>query len=940
MSIKIFYIPFHYRGSTEDLFRIATENVKGPDYSSILYISPTPKKLRDSRQIFYTLAGDCYIPPEMLTLKQLSQKLYSIYGSEKIIPHTIVPVILSKLSGRGIGFSAIISQFITEIKQYHPGKEVNTVSDELIGIFQELGIPEEVSLRAKEALNLFKLYQELLNRSSAADENDVMTVCPELIRMHCIRCSKLIIDGFYDLTRSEESIVKTLIETADDVLISIPYDINLSLLSNSFITYINNNFTYELIQVPCENDSSEPFYHPYPGIEEEIEGIARNIKNNFVSGKITDLEKIAVTFPLIDKYTPRVSRIFKKYGIPHSVLNSKTLGKTRPFLDLIALLESVTDNYPRLFFSQFLVSPCFRNLSPVFRNYIPRLCLITGISKGKDAWLNLSSFEQNRRDSETTKYVWISDLVKELRRVFKKLEPLEKLKDYGSYTLYSECIMKLLNDFDFSSAGSEDGDVKEKVCQILRELSFIDNLATNSTDTLPVTLRQFIDSLKHVLNTTETEMENAGVQIIGLHEIQGIEPEYLCIGGLKDGDLPAKPDIDHILPDSVRTRFGLSNLDRYLLLQKFIFFRAIASAPNLHLSYPSMEGDRFFLPSPYLPWNKEIPQKCYGIFSKEEELVRKGKTPLTAYLTETSNLKATLIKKSFGKDAHIRVTDIDSYRTCPRKFFIEKVLSLEPLEIKKYEIDAALLGTIMHEIMQAVISRPFRNLDDLILVAEELTETLLSHRSIEEYWKKVIGRTFLSILPDIYKVEKKIRDEGYSFKKAEVQVAGEIIKGIKLKGKIDRIDGKKIHGMQLTGSKEEKISTLNEDVIEIIDYKTGATQFSGPQVLAKGATLQLFLYASLMKALGAHVERVGIYSLKDMSVSWIPGRNDRRDGRTIADYLEASLRFLEEIVSQMRSGSFPADPLNEQTCRNCPERPYCPYIQKTTLILQTEKLSS
>jgi hypothetical protein len=128
--------------------------------------------------------------------------------------------------------------------------------------------------------------------------------------------------------------------------------------------------------------------------------------------------------------------------------------------------------------------------------------------------------------------------------------------------------------------------------------------------------------------------------------------------------------------------------------------------------------------------------------------------------------------------------------------------------------------------------------------------------------------------------------------------------------------------------------------VEIIDYKTGATQFSGPQVLAKGATLQLFLYASLMKALGAHVERVGIYSLKDMSVSWIPGRNDRRDGRTIADYLEASLRFLEEIVSQMRSGSFPADPLNEQTCRNCPERPYCPYIQKTTLILQTEKLSS
>jgi hypothetical protein len=99
-------------------------------------------------------------------------------------------------------------------------------------------------------------------------------------------------------------------------------------------------------------------------------------------------------------------------------------------------------------------------------------------------------------------------------------------------------------------------------------------------------------------------------------------------------------------------------------------------------------------------------------------------------------------------------------------------------------------------------------------------------------------------------------------------------------------------------------------------------------VIAKGANLQLFLYAALMKSLGFCVERVGIYSLKDVNLSWVPGKKDKKQGCTIEDYIVTSLKFLEETVSSMRKGIFSASPLNEYTCWNCPERPYCPYIQK------------
>ncbi|MEW6675948.1 MAG: PD-(D/E)XK nuclease family protein [Nitrospirota bacterium] len=930
MPIKVFYTSFRYKGSTETLLKASVDKIKGPDYSGILYIAPTPRKIRDSKRIFHRLTGGCYIPPEMMTIKQLSKRLYSLYGDRNVISQPLIPVIISQLTSKGIGFASIITDFISEIKQYHPGKDIKTISDELKAIFYELGIPEEVSIRVMEAIEIFKAYQDLLNKHSAVDENDVMTACPRLIERHNYSPATLILDGFYELTRSEEAILDILIENAKDILISIPYDTNFSDITESYSNFIKNNFQAEETYLSSAQYSSlntQYFYHPYMDIEEEVEAIARHIKNCFISGKIRDLENVILTFPKLYEYSDMVARIFRRYGIPYTISTLKPAGKTRPFLDLIALLESVADDYPRLSFSRCLISPHFKNMPSAFREWTPMLCISSRIIKGKNAWLDLTKWEVGSGKWE------VNNLLKGLKWVFKKLAPLESIKNKGSYNQYTEAIIKFLNDLDFSDISTQETDLKGQVVGILKELSFIDNLTPHGCS-----LRQFIDALKYILNVTETEMEGVGVQVMGFLEIRGIEPEYLYFGGLKDGDLPSKPDIDHILPDSVRTVFGLVNLKKYLFLQRFTFLRTIESTKNLHLSYPVMEGDRFFLPSPFLLGSREAKEQVPGIFSREEELLRKDRMPLASHITEIEGIKDRLIKNKFGEDSYIRVTDIDSYRTCPRRFFIEKVLQLEPLETKEYKVEAVLLGTIAHEVMQALFSKPFVDADDLRSRAEAIIVKLLSDKPVDNYWKKLIKDSFLSILPDIYELESKLMDDGYSFIGAEVPVEGEIIKGIKLRGKIDRVDRK------AQSSKDNKLvtrhSSLVTDTVELIDYKTGTTQFSGPQVITKGATLQLFLYAALMKSLGIKVERVGIYSLKDINLSWIPGKNDRRNGRTIEDYIETGLRFLKETVLKMRTGDFSASPLNEQTCRDCPERPYCPYVQKTATSWQANRLAS
>jgi len=921
--VKVFYVPFSRRGFTEDLLKTAISETKGNDYSGILCLSPTPGKIRESQRIFHKLTKNTYIPPGMMTIKQLSKKLYSLYANKTPISKSIIPIIISRLSGKGIGFSSIISGFIDEIKQYCPRKDIETVSKELKAVFEELNVPEEGSKRAMETIEIFRKYQETLTAQNLIDENDVMAECPAIISRHNYSPAILILDGFYEVTPSEELILKSLIEHTETTLILMPYDDNFTSITNSFDDFIKNNFSIETGSVDPETALPLPLsekrlsYVSYPGIDEEVEGIARHIKNLFISGRCRSLDKIIVAFPKLHVYYDIVQRVFKRYGIPCTFSISKPLGKTEPYLALTAILESITDDYPRLPFSRFLTSPHFKKMPALFREWIPQISLYSGIIKGKNSWLGLSKTLSNVKNPALRDI--LPEVEKEFKWIFKKLKPLESLKDRGTFKQTSEALHKLLSELDFSDA--EDIDIGEQAADILKELSLIDNLILADTGNKGG-LREFIDSLRYILNASEKEAEGEGVQVSGFFDLRGAEPEYLYLGGLKDGDLPSMPEIDLLLPDNVKTKLGLVNMKRYLRLQQFIFQWLIDSSKNLHLSYPAMEADRLFLPSPFLPWKTETTEKTPGILCREEELLSHPEIPLSSHIKEIG-IKSRLIKKQFGENSKIRVTDIDSYRTCHRKFFIEKILKLEPSETKEYEIEAMLLGTIIHEIMEELMakSRSYRDFDEMKADAEKLLAKLLAEKPLENYWKNFIRDSFLSILPEIYELESELRAEGYSFMKAEVLVEGEVIKNIKLKGKIDRVD---IKIQNSSRTSRDKIKSSENNEVEIIDYKTGAAQLSRTEIVNKGASLQLFLYAALMKSLGFKVNRAGIYSVKDTKITWVPGK---KDSNTMDDYIETCLKYLEKTVSDLRKGDFTALPLNEQTCRNCHERAYCPYIQ-------------
>jgi ATP-dependent helicase/DNAse subunit B len=924
--VKIFYTPHGYRNTAEFLFKEAlkTEHRINIDYSNILYLAPTTAKVKEANKIFHQLVirhsspvtNKCYISPEMATIMQYCKKLYSAYGDRRMLQGSLIPVILSRLCGRGLGFSSMIADFISDLKHLYPDYDMDAIKHSLTDVFHDLNIPEAVAGTIMEGLKIYKDYQSFITENGLIDEDDVMKACPEFIKKMSGTqegIAALILDGFYDPTPSERVILKELIHASEQIFITIPYSNQFKELVEGYISFLKDNFDAGEIYLKegqgskvNGQEAASFVYYAYPGMDEEVEGIARNIKSLYVSGKLGDLREIIVAFPDLSKYASIVERVFHRYGIPYDISRNKILGRMRPFLDLLALLRSVADGYPRLKFSQFLSSAYFTKIPEGIKKWVATLSLESGIVSGKESWRNFIEEGSEKVDMSLMKEKGMIE--KDMAWIFEKLQPLEDVRKGAGIEVYVYFVRDILNEFGFlaSSLDSEMRDLRMTTIELLKQMSFLSALHPH-----PITLTEFIDVFNHLLNSTHIETEGTGVRVMGFSEMPGMSPEYIFLGGLTDGDMPRRMGLDYLLPDSVKRRLGFLHLDKYIEIQCFSFHNVIKSCRNLHLSYPLMEGDDMFLPSSFLYPGEELRERIPGVFSKEEYLIRQGCKPFSNYISEVG-----MIPSSLNASSSLRVTDIDAYRMCPRKFFIERILNLEPMSVKEYELEAATIGTIIHKIMEKIIKEPFDNLEDLKKGAEAAIEVSVKDRRIDAYWKRIIKDTFMEILPDIYEKELEIRKDGYISTEVEKTITGEPIKGIRLKGKVDRFD---------------KIG----DAVQIIDYKTGAPGLNCKQVLEGNENLQLFLYASMMKNQGYKVSRVGIYSLKDIDIKWCPpkkgkgrGKGKENEEQSIDDYIIASLKFLEEAVKNMRKGDFKAKPLNDYICWNCHEYAFCPYIQQ------------
>jgi RecB family exonuclease len=253
---------------------------------------------------------------------------------------------------------------------------------------------------------------------------------------------------------------------------------------------------------------------------------------------------------------------------------------------------------------------------------------------------------------------------------------------------------------------------------------------------------------------------------------------------------------------------------------------------------------------------------------------------------------------------YLNVTDIDSYRKCPMRFYIERMLKLELEEPPQFQVEARLWGSLAHKVMEQLFKEGDMEIDDIDSRILQCLEAALKQFPIDEFWGKVAKEIFQKLLPKIKDQEQALRMQGFGPVMVEKKLTADI-NGLKVKGKIDRIDKRQgSRGQGVKGSEEND----NNNVV-LLDYKTGNVDSD---------SLQMPLYALMWRENSPDpVDKVGYYSLKEGKITWYPKKG------SMEEYLNNSLATAEEHVSKMRRGIFSPEPLKASECRYCRHSPLC-----------------
>lgn len=933
MPGKLFLTQFGCQDPTAQLFDAILESDTAP--ADILYLCPSPRKLRDVQLRFFNqLARPAVVPPNFTTPSQLARELHERYGSGRRFPTELKPLLLRRLLSPirrrpladsllspdavgkpltpTLGHASAVATFIRDVKSYVSPSELPSLKSKLTELLAGFATP---CRRALEALEVMQRYNELLQAKGWVDSEDILAAAPELVRTH-LRPRLLVLDSFVAPNRLEQELLLALIEKADTTLAMGYHGPGDEYrIAAGFCDQLRQQAGLAAFELPSGPPASDQRLVAFPTLEEEIAGICRSIRDR---GQTINLAETVVTLPSLTDCAPVVHRVFEQYGIPVTLYPETSLASSPPVIAIIELLTALDTGYERIATTAAFSSPYLpgllrppgekdstnRDRAAAMLNHYSRR---GGIIKDRLNWWHIAervaaAEDRQLADVETA---LLRDLQARVRQAIglteKLLEPADtagnqakRLKQFLEATdfcgnLISETDNELLVD-------------RKTVYDLLDSITALDA----EFGERPEPREEFIRALRSLLTSCKRQPDPVarGVIVTTIAETLGLYPSHLYIAGLTENNLHSSPAADSILPDSTRRALGMPDYEWHRDYQRFHLCRTLASAQETpFLSFHDSADGKPVLPTPFLAVEVTKPAFSGVAYSPAEIQIARGEQTGKHFADRTqpvdfsndSTVKAELAQR-FGRDRPLSVTSLENYRRCPYQFYFEHVLGLDTPPEPTYDVDAQQWGRVVHCVLEKLYEHGSVPLNAIEQRATAILEDVLRETNLPQFWQQVTRRVFANILPGFVECEATLRRDGFVPVRSESSVSGHITPDIMVRGRLDRLDA-------------------SEKAVRILDYKTGSTnKFSPKAVVEKRTQVQLPLYAKLVhdKESNRVVDNMGIYSLRDLRIVWFAG-NDY----TVDQLIQAAVANTVEIVAGIRSGRFPAVPSEDDPCRHC-----------------------
>ncbi len=736
----------------------------------------------------------------------------------------------------------------------------------------------------------------------------------------------------------------------------------------------------------------------------EVQAIARAVKRAIIAGAAPS--DLAVLFRSLDMYQPLVREVFTAYDIPFRVRGGMALLANALIAEIINLLGLAANDFPRRETMDALRAPYFlwRDLDAQALADLDRITREAVVVRGRAAFLDsfvkprapLSDREIERRRVAELDAATLAAYRAWLETFFERVTPPAT----ATVAQYVEWVERLLGPDpqaeeyararhpETFAAETSSLRVVERVraadpetaardlaalCAFKRALGGLVQAAQMLQE--PVCARQaFLQDLRDALANATYDLTPAfdgRVLVTGALWARGVSRQMIFLGGLVEGEFPARAPEDVLLTESERQKLeaaGLTRASFHASDEKTYFYQAVALArEKLFLFYPQRDQDaRLLNPSPYvgdvcalfqdltpakigladapvasqaasLPelavalaraqndaaaleqaLRAASPAWTHSLHARAIERRRESNAPHDPYsgVLDAADLRAEL-RARFDARYPWSASQFNEWGACGFRFFADRLLRLQELAEPEEGLDAAQRGALYHAILEQTYKK---------FVARKLTVT----PATLETARALLDETAAQVL--------ETAPEQFGFRPTawwtqERAEATRILHAL-LEAEAARADATTAQPYKLEQAFDVTLS-LNgaplrvrgildridkrADGLAVVDYKSGSTKIDKREVYA-GRNLQLPIYVMALRALHEPVADAYFLHIANGETSGAVDAAEREA------WLAKARDHMARYRDAARQGNFAVKPsrLEDDRCvRYCDFAPLC-----------------
>ena len=392
--------------------------------------------------------------------------------------------------------------------------------------------------------------------------------------------------------------------------------------------------------------------------EEEVETIAKIIKDIVNRNPDRDLSKICVATYRPQIYTNLFREVFGRYGIPANITDRYALDQSPFVVALLSLLGIQQNNYRIVDIMRSLSSPYFDLRSAGGRVDPGNLYDIAArykIPAGQSTWLKridqnllvvaeelattaVDEFDEARLRREEKMLRKGRDDIKSIAALLSpfagQMSPSQFKKNILSLLgelRVAECIVDVSPALIGDEQIEKDARAYQKFLQFLDE--FMDILELEGKASIREPLSYYAERLRTAVSQVRYNIRQKygyGVSVTSFDETRGLQFDVMIIAGLVDGECPPVYQPEVFFSAARRAE----KEQRHLVEHRYLFYQALTNfSDHLYLTVPRCDGDVQLVPSSFLDallkvidledWSgSPIPGKFAGTIYCEDEFLQ------------------------------------------------------------------------------------------------------------------------------------------------------------------------------------------------------------------------------------------------------------------------------------------------------------------------------